>query len=219
MVKNVLEIFAGSCSFSKVAKEFNYNTYTIDNQNLDNIDFIGDFMDFDYKKLNFIPDIIWASPPCYTFSMAGISHHFKKHNGVLIPISEASKKSLKLIDKTIEIILYFKKLNNDLVFFIENPIALMRKLPQLKHLPYQIYTIRKSVNYCQYGHNYMKPTDIFTNLNTWIPKKRCKNGMNCHEASPRGSRTGINGNSSKYDKSIVPKDLCIEIIKSYEKTY
>ena len=32
-------------------------------------------LNFDVKKVPFKPDIIWASPPCTTYSIAAISHH------------------------------------------------------------------------------------------------------------------------------------------------
>jgi hypothetical protein len=59
----VLELFAGSRSFSKVAEEFYHDTFSVDINDFNNIDYVTDILDFDYKKINFIPDIIWASPP------------------------------------------------------------------------------------------------------------------------------------------------------------
>ena len=38
------------------------------------------------------PDVIWASPDCTTYSIAGISHHRKKsENGSLEPVSDYAK--------------------------------------------------------------------------------------------------------------------------------
>ena len=37
---------------------------------------------------------------------------------------------------------------------------------------------RKTVTYCKYGDMRMKPTDIWTNDITWIPRKECKKGPN-----------------------------------------
>ena len=66
----VLELFAGSCSFSNVAKEYGYETFTTDYNNFDGIDYVTDILDFDYDELPYKPDIIWASPPCTYFSVA-----------------------------------------------------------------------------------------------------------------------------------------------------
>ena len=60
----------------------------------------------------------------------------------------------------------------------------------------------------------MKPTDIWTNNINWKPRPMCKNGMPCHEAAPRGSKTGTQGLKGNYERSVVPYELCREILKS-----
>ena len=57
----------------------------------------------------------------------------------------------------------------------------------------------------------MKPTDIWTNLD-WKPKAMCKNGQPCHEAAPRGSKTGTQGLKNNYERSKIPYFLSREII-------
>ena len=75
---------------------------------------------------------------------------------------------------------------------------------------------RHTIWYCQYGDNRAKPTDIWTNSTNWIPKPVCHNGnTNCHhESAPRGSKTGTQGIKGSYDRSKIPSELCIEILKS-----
>ena len=101
-------------------------------------------------------------------------------------------------------------------WFIENPVGLLRKFKFMKKLP------RKTVTYCQYGTDYMKPTDIWTNATGWIPRKMCKNGDDCHTEARRVSRTGIQGNGglrqstgwskeARVKRAIIPKELCNEI--------
>ena len=61
----------------------------------------------------------------------------------------------------------------------------------------------------------MKPTDIWTNaLDVWDPRPMCKNGMPCHTAAPRGSQTGTQGLKGNYERSMVPYELCKEILFS-----
>ena len=74
--------------------------------------------------------------------------------------------------------------------------------------------IRNTITYCQYGESRMKPTDIWTNNLNWKPRKMCKNGMPCHESAPRGSQTGTQGLKGNYLRSIVPYELCKEILES-----
>lgn len=73
---------------------------------------------------------------------------------------------------------------------------------------------RNTVTYCQYGEERMKPTDIWTNSDVWIPKPACKNGDPCHVAAPRGSSTGTQGLKGAYERSKLPAELCREVLTS-----
>ena len=113
----VLELFAGSKSFSKVAEELGHQTYTTDIEPFEKIDQVCDIFDFDYDKCPFEPDVIWASPPCQTFSVASISTHWTGGHRAYIPKTEREKLGLKILDRTIELI----KLIKPKCWYIENP--------------------------------------------------------------------------------------------------
>jgi len=200
----VLELFAGSCSFSNVAATYGFETYTTDIKQFGDIDNVSDIFDFDYKNLDFNPDIIWASPPCTTFSVASCYHHWTApdENDLRYPKTNEAEVGLKILEKTIEIMHYL----NPKYYFIENPRGLMRKMLLVQ--PFDRYT----VSYCQYGDTRMKPTDIWTNLE--FDAKLCKNGATCHEAAPRGSRTGTQGLKNNHERSKIPYLLCREIIET-----
>jgi hypothetical protein len=202
---NVLELFAGSRSLSKVAEKLGHNTFTSDINNFDKIDYVTNIMDFNPKKVPFQPDFIWASVPCYTFSVASIGHHWKGGNRSYTPKTSSAYMGLAIAKKTIEIINHF----NPKYYYIENPRGLLRKMEFMQDLP------RHTVWYCQYGDDRAKPTDLWTNDKSWIPKPVCKNGnKDCHhQPAPRGSRTGTQGLKGNYERSIVPKDLCYDILK------
>lgn len=204
----VLELFAGSCSFSKVAKEYGYETFTTDIKQFGQINYIVNIFDFDIDKIPFWPDIIWASPPCTTFSIASCGYHWNApdHNGNREPKTEAAETGLLILEQTIWLL-------NELqpkYFVIENPRGLMRKMDAVQYLK------RDTVTYCQYGDNRMKPTDLWHNLN-WTPRPMCKNGMPCHVAAPRGSQTGTQGLKGNYERSKVPYELCKEILETITK--
>ena len=199
-----LELFAGSRSFSKVAEKYNYETYTTDNQNFDRIDQVCDIFDFNHNealmKLGGYPDIVWASPPCTYFSVASIGHHWYPNH---TPKTKEAVLGIKIVQKTIDLI----NILQPKYWFIENPRGKLRKLDVVKDLP-----IRKTVTYCSYGDNRMKPTDIWTNLD-WKTKPLCKNGnRDCHhKPAPRGSTTGTQGMKNSYEKSKIPSGLFEEI--------
>lgn len=201
---NILELFAGSKSVGKVAEELGFNVYSSDINSFDKIDYVTNILEFDCNKVPFKPDVIWASPPCTSFSVASIGHHWTGGKCAYIPKTDNAKLGLELVTKTLEIINYFKPK----YWFIENPRGVLRKLPIVQGLKVN------TVTYCQYGDERMKPTDIWTNSNVWIPRPMCKNGDSCHVSAPRGSRTGTQGRANAYERSKIPYELCKEILMS-----
>ena len=209
----VLELFAGSRSFSKVAEQYGFETYTTDIEPYDKIDQVCDIFNFNSFKMarDFgIPDIICASPPCTTFSVASIGHHWKGGKKAYNPKTKEAKLGIRIVIKTWIIIRVAKIIKPNLIYIVENPRGLLRKLDILPDSP-------KTAWYCQYGDKRAKPTDIWTNLD-WNPKA-CKNGNpNCdHEKAPRGSKTGTQGLKNAYERSKVPEKLCKELIEEIIK--
>ena len=210
----VLELFAGSRSFSKVAEELGMKTYTTDFSDFEGIDLVKDILDVnatDIEKEFGIPDIIWASPPCTTFSVASLGHHWTGGKGAYIPKTDKCRNNIYVVEKSNSIIRYFLHRNPFLKYYVENPRGVLRKLSIMDWTQY-----RRTVWYCQYGDKRAKPTDIWTNDFNWTPRPVCKNGNpNCdHERAPRGSRTGTQGLKGNYERSIVPSELCREILEN-----
>ena len=195
----VLELFAGSRSIGKAAEQLGMEVFSSDIEAFPGIDYVVDILDFDFNQLPWVPDIIWASPPCTSYSIAAISHH---RNGIF-PKSEFAIKSDKILMHTI----YMMFMLNPKYYFIENPRGMLRKMPFMQHVH------RDTITYCQYGDTRMKPTDIW-HWSNWKPKPMCKNGDSCHESAPRGSKTGTQGLKGDYNRSKIPHELCLEILKS-----
>lgn len=208
---NVLELFAGSRSIGKEAEKLGHNVFSVDVKPFEGIDLVQDIEHLTPDQIPFKPDMIWASPPCTTYSIAAISTH--RDNGK--PKTPFAEKSDKLVINTLKIIKHF-----NCTYYIENPRGYMRKMPFMLGLP------KVTVWYCRYGDIRAKPTDIWSNNiyslfnpNGWIPRPECFNGnKNCHhEAAPRGSQTGTQGIKGNYNRSKIPAELCWEVIKASEK--
>ena len=149
------------------------------------------------------PDFVWASPPCTAFSVASIGHHWTGGAGAYVPKTEAASFNQQLVWKTRSLI---AGLNPKLGWLIENPRGVLRKLPPVQGLT------RRTVTYCQYGDNRMKPTDLWGEVPGWVPREMCKNGDTCHESAPRGAKTGTQGRAGAKLRSMVPYELGAEIL-------
>lgn len=214
----ILELFCGTKSFSNVAKELGHETFTLDFEKKFNPDLCIDILDFNIDMLPEKwkhPDVIWASPPCTTFSVASIYIYWDKGK----PKNDKCLHGISIVKKTLEIIEMLKPK----YFFIENPRGMLRKQEFMQNLP------KNTVTYCQYGLQWQKATDIWTNCDVWKPKPMCSPKAPCHIRSPRGSSFGVQGikarvgyhpdgryviSRSAEQRAIVPKDLCLEILNS-----
>src|SRR6185503_11293402 len=210
----VLELFSGTRNFSKVARERRHEVFTVEINPEFKPDLCKDIMEVTADEIleKFgRPDIIWASPPCTTFSVASLRHYWI--NGK--PKNEKTLHGIAIVMKTIDLIRQL----NPRFFIIENPRGMLRKQDFMKYLP------RDTVTYCQYGAKTQKPTDLWNNLNHGF-RPMCKPGSKCHEAASRGSRKGIQGINNSFSnmgsrgkvmRAVVPSELCLEILQLAER--
>ena len=213
----ILELFSGTKSISNTFQARGHEVFTIDNNQELNPDLCIDMLSFNTDMLpgewkN--PDIIWASPPCQTFSVCTIYLNFKDGK----PCSSKSYIGLALAMKSLEIIEALKPK----FWFIENPRGMLRKQHFMPN------GLRKTLTYCQYGENYQKPTDIWTNCKEWISRKPCKSGSTCHDYQPRSHNSkkdnnclskGTQGLKGPIERSIIPPALLEEIFDIIEGNY
>lgn len=213
MTLKVLELFAGTRSIGKAFEERGHEVFSVEwDKKFDNIDLYADIKEITAEQIltHFgKPDVIWASPDCTTYSVAAISTHRRRDlNGDLSPISEYAKFCDEVNKHLIELI---RELAPK-YWFIENPVGGLRKMSFMQGLP------RHTVTYCQYGERRQKPTDIWTNHPNPQFRPPCKRGANCHDAAPRGSKTGTQALKNTVEKSKIPQMLCNHIVDICEGT-
>ena len=200
MSLTLLELFSGTGSVGKVAKELGYDVVSLD---LKDAKIITDIMEWDYTKL--APseiDSIWASPPCTEYSIAKTQGDRK--------LDYANS----IVMKTLEIIDYFKPK----YWFIENPqTGLLKKQDFMSELNYF------DVDYCKYGLKYRKRTRIWTNCTTLKLRQLCNkdcgnviNGKHIETAQrlPSGNKDRWGDNPtfhSQRELYVIPADLILEI--------
>lgn len=168
----VLELFSGTGSVSKVCQELGYDVVSVDISDKFHTPTIKvDIMTWDYKsafpKGHF--DIVWASPPCNTFSILNNINYTKAD------IKKRIKtQGLPLLRKAEEIIDYFQPK----IYVMENPKGFMADY--VKNRPLYL------VDYCKYADfGYRKSTHIWTNKKDFVPLT-CR--KNCNSMTPDGKK-------------------------------
>jgi len=197
----IFDFFAGTGSSTQAFEDSGHTVIKVeldeyfDAHERDIMTLTADYLLTKYGK----PDFIWASPPCTAFSVASIGHHW---NTDRTPKTEAASFNQLLVAKTLELINELKPK----AWLMENPRGMLRTLPVVQGLK------RRTVTYCAYGDSRMKPTDLWGELDNWTQREPCKAGMPCHEAAPRGSRTGTQGLKNAKERSRVPYELSKELL-------
>jgi site-specific DNA-cytosine methylase len=164
----ILELFSGQGAISAAFKEQGYEAFRVDWSEKVEAELHADVawlgLDDIIKLCNGLPDVIWASPQCTTYSIATHRHRTLKDG--LYPKTETARQDDKvnealwvLIDQLIQA--------GSKYYFVENPRGRMRHMYFVKDRP------RYTVTYCSYGRRgnakgyedlyQKKPTDIWTN--------------------------------------------------------
>ena len=142
-----LELFAGTQSFSRVARRLGWECVTLDIDPTNSPDLCMSVLDFDesaYPRDLF--DLIWCSPPCETYSSA--NNRFATD-----PDHEAAMaKADQLVRKTARILRHFS-----CAWVVENPLG-----SRLWRRPVALELGGNAVKcaYCQYGYPYRKLTRL-----------------------------------------------------------
>ena len=208
----VLELFAGTGVLSEAFRKRGHEAFTVDwNETCEGLSLKADIGRLSAREVLSRfgrPDVLWASPDCMTYSVAAIAHH---RDG-LKPKSHYAMVCDAVNEHVCELVRELKPK----VWFIENPRGMMRKMPFILKLLSDTGGKRHTITYCQYGEKRQKPTDIFTNHPDPRFKPPCSRGDPCHEAAPRGSKTGTQGLKGRRDRARLPSALCRHIVEICE---
>ena len=199
---HVLDLFCGTKSVAKCAEKLGHTTFTLDIDPVHKPDKVYDLENGIDEELYLQidkADMIWMSFPCTTFSMAAGNRHW---NADRSPKTKQAVTGYNLLQISSSIADICDKEHK--VYVMENPRARARWF-----LPTET---RYTVWYCQYGYPYAKPTDIWTNLSSFVPKQCKNNSPTCHHVkSPRGSQKSIQG-LRLFDRYKIPELLIKELI-------
>ncbi len=181
----ILELFSGTSSVGKVAKQLGYEVYSLDkfmDTKLSDKHFLLDIHDFNYKQFdkNYF-DVISASPVCLWWSNARkccFGREIKAHPNQLFSwdlyYQDIEDFGVPMVDKMFEILNYFEPRK----WWIENPYTSDMKNYINDLIPFV------DVAYCQYGFDYPKKTRLWVSESikeNFKPKfcdKNCKKKVN-----------------------------------------
>lgn len=207
----VLELFSGTGSVSRAAEKLGYEVVSLDISDQYHTPTIQtDIMTWDYKS-QYRPGhfhIVWASPPCHTFSNINNMVFRGRPEERLRRIRE---EGLPLMNKALEIIEYLQPER----YVIENPRGRMRDYMPAKYK-------RHTADYCQYSDwGYQKSTDFWTNNPSFAPRrcnrKTCPNVVNGkHRVAvmrKREDRARGCVEMTRGDRYRVPESLITDLIR------
>jgi len=201
----VLELFSGFGDISKAFAAEGHEIFRVDWSEKLEAELHADVSkltaDDIIKLCGGVPDIIWASPDCTTYSIATHRHRTMIDGG--IPKTQyawecdmTNVSMWNLIDELVR--------RGTKYYFVENPRGRMR------HMPFVIDRPRFQLTYCEYGRidngkPTMKPTDIWTNH----PEPQFSFCNKSHVHSKQNSDVG----RDYLSRGAMPKLLCEHIVK------
>ena len=152
----LVELFRGTGSAGHVARKLGWKVISVDMDPKHGATHSMDVRRLPYKSMD-VPDFVWASPPCTTYSLAAAWVHHREP-GTARALSEDAKQADALLAHTLKMIRYWKRQNPHLLFCIENPRGYLRLRPEMQAFE------RTTAQYSDYGWPIHKPTDFWTNF-------------------------------------------------------
>lgn len=195
-----VELFSGSGTMAAAARSAGFTAITIDIEAKYKPDICIDIMNLRRSMLPRHVDVIWASPPCTAFSLLQSGRHFHSHKTGFRryyhePKTEEAIQALQVLRATARIICQM----NPIFYFVENPRAVLRHRPEMVFVPY-----RKTVRYSDFGAEYEKPTDIFTNCK-WFQPNRSRRPVGLKHVTDL---------PNAHERAKIPTDLAKYVVKT-----
>lgn len=164
-------------------------------------------------------DVVLASPPCETFSVASLGYHWTGGRRAYVPKTPAAERGQAIARKAVELIHALEPR----FAVIENPRGVLRRLDIVPGEPTTVW-------YCHYGESRAKPTDLWglpfpqslklepachANRGTHPEACCCKD----HEPAPRGAKTGTQGLTTAADRGVIPYMLASAVADAVERDF
>lgn len=211
--RHCLDLFAGLGGFSAAfADADGWDVTTVDQNGEFGPDIQADILELTPDDLP-EADVVLASPPCVDFSVACITDkwdHDEERRPRHLPEKQQIAHSMKLVFHTLWLI---RGLQPEW-WFMENPKGMLHKW---------IGEPQGTVHYCQYGADFMKPTNLWGRHPPSMTYRQCARRSDCHVSNPwevntfrDESRTRAVDRSNSAERAEVPYGLSEAILEAVE---
>ena len=177
---HLVELFRGTGSVGHVARRWGWEVVSVDMDPVHKATHTVDVRNLPYRSMR-IPDVVWASPPCTTYSLAANRVHHRAAGGRAL--TQEVNDADAIVRHLLKMISYWLRQNPNLVYCIENPRGYLRSLPDMMVLPHLTTTF-----YGHYGWPIHKPTDFWSNTPLVLPQHRPDHPPLVHVGSTPGWR-------------------------------
>jgi hypothetical protein len=206
-----LELFSG-CGV--VTQEFCDRRWRVRSVDNDPTTFPTDRVDF--TKLTFdsvgptLPDCIWMSPPCFTYSNMAGGKHRSAPNGEFEKTPEARLHNTFLTRMNF-LMGFVRRYKPHAIFIIENPVGALSKMPLMEKMVESFGLYMAVVNYCALGREDKKATCLWTNdFDLWarLSYFRCKPSTCPYYEKVHP--VGVRSHGNDYNAAAIPQALAEE---------
>lgn len=207
----LLELFSGTHSVGRVASSLGLDVVSLD---LHDADINTDIMTWDHEAA-YPPghfDMVWASPPCETFSIARRSNIGRNGHTRESMDDDMLRVGVPLLRKTREILGHL----DPVAWFVENP-----QTGRMKDF-WEADAFYYDVDYCRYSDwGFRKRTRVWTNVTGGFEPLLCDRGACGQTVSGRHIRTctggtsgqkGYGSGSVKKDRHKIPEELVRQLL-------
>lgn len=231
----VLDLFAGLGGWSAAFKQRGHHVLTLDWNEKFGTDLCMDVRAFAHDPQRFLvpaaiargyaldangewwPDVVLASPDCRTLGPLGQANGHWSVTGprkakVRVPVTDEAREGVELARVTLNLVQSFeaKAAEQDRPFWwwLENPTGMLRYVDFMVDLP------RVQVNYCRYGLEVQKPTDLWgRHPATWSARRPlCRAGDPCHKRAA----DGVVAMANAAVRAEVPYQLSLDVCLAVE---
>jgi hypothetical protein len=214
----VLDLFSGLDGSGDPFREAGHEVFAVDVDRKFSADAYLDIGDVAavLDAVPWQPDIVFASPPCNSFSTGSMgkmwmhgSHPSPKRSERYPDGHPIAIEGMRLVSATLRLVTVLQPR----YWVIENPRGRLRSLDLLAGIP------RRTVWYCRLGLDRAKPTGLWGVFPPGLElPSACHNGNPDHIAAPGGSRTGTQGGVTTEEAGRIPRELAERFRHAIEAT-